>query len=108
MTDTLWRLAWALPLVLVTGMAAVLTLRRFVVPAQGPGQQAQRLRLQQSLSLSDETRVHMIEVDRQVFLIVESSRQALLQSTSSASEAVRAPIRLGASWMQRICKTDPR
>lgn len=108
MMETLWRLAWALPLVLLTGMVAVLTLRRFVVPTQGTGQQTQRMNLRESLSLSDDTRVHLIEIDRQVLLIVESSRHTLLQSAPVASTPVHPPNRYGSAWMQRLYKAGSR
>ena len=106
--ETLWRLAWALPLVLVTGVVAVLTLRRFVVPTQGTSQPAQRMNLRESLSLSDDTRVHLIEIDGQVFLVVESLRHTLLQSAPIASTPVRPPNRYGPAWMQRLYKAGSR
>jgi flagellar biogenesis protein FliO len=108
MMETLWRLAWALPLVLATGVVAVLTLRRFVVPTQGASQQAQRMNLRESLSLSDDTRVHLIEIDRQMFLVVESSRQTVLKSAPVASTLVHPPNRYGPAWMQRLYKAGSR
>ena len=102
--DTLWRLAWALPLVLTVGFAVVLMLKRFVVPTAAASQALQRMRLRESLSLPDDTRVHLIEVDRQAYLIIESARHTLLQSV----EAQRTPVRGAPPWMQRFYKAGSR
>lgn len=99
--DTLWRLAWALPLVLGIGFVAALVLRRVV--SAPPAQATRRIALQESLSLSDDTRVHVIEVDRQPYLLVESSSQATLQALSArAADAAPAPSRPGPAWAQRL------
>jgi flagellar biogenesis protein FliO len=81
--DALWRLAWALPLVLAVGAAAILVLKYFVIPAQAARRSARRIELRESLPLSDETRIHLIEVDRRAYLVVESTRQTTLQPTQS-------------------------
>ena len=102
--DTLYRLAWALPLVLMVGFAVMLMLKRFVVPTVAASQAPQRMSLRESLSLPDDTRVHLIEVDRQAYLIVESTRHTLLQSI----EAQRTPVRAAPPWMQRFYKAGSR
>jgi flagellar biogenesis protein FliO len=109
MMDAAWRLAWALPLVLLVGAAAVLLLRRFVLPTQPATLQRQRLSRRESLSLSQETRVHLIEVDGKPYLLVESARQALLQSTSSpTAEPSRPSAGFGPSWARRLFRAGPR
>jgi flagellar biogenesis protein FliO len=107
--DALLRLAWALPLVLGIGIGSMLVLRRFVIAAPAAARPTQRLRMRESLSLSDETRVHLIEVDDRPYLVVESVRQAVLQPTAPlAVESARAPNRIGLSWMQRMYKAASR
>lgn len=77
--DIVWRMAWALPLVLLVGTMAMLMLRRFVVPASAAQRQAQ-LGVRESLTLSDGTRVHLIEVEGRGYLVVESERHAVIQA----------------------------
>jgi flagellar biogenesis protein FliO len=108
MMDTLWRLAWALPLVLATGMAAALTLRRFVARTPDTRRPTQRMTLRESLTLSDDTRLHLIEVDRQAFLVVESARHTSLQPTAVASDTTRLPVRFATPWTPRLFKSKAR
>jgi flagellar biogenesis protein FliO len=77
--DILIRLAWALPLVLAVGLAAMLVLRRFVVPAAGGSGPTRRMSVRESLALSDETRAHLVEIDGKPYLIVESLRRTALE-----------------------------
>lgn len=106
----MWRLAWALPLVLMVGAAVVLVLRRFVVPTASAAVPTQRMRMLESLPLSDDTRVHLIEVDGRAYLVVESARHAVLQSAAplQAGDASRLPIRFGPAWAQRFWRGGPR
>lgn len=89
MADALWRLAWALPLVLLTGGVAVLLLKRFVIRG-APSSEANRpgrLLLRESLCVSEQTCVHLIEIDGTPCLLAESSRHATLHAVSSVTEA---------------------
>lgn len=105
MADTLWRLAWALPLVLAVGFVAVLLLKRFGLPVQAVAEEAaRRMNLRESLTLSEDTRVHLIEVDRKTYLVVESARQAVLQP----SEVAAVPVRTMPAWAQRLYKSRSR
>ena len=107
--DILWRLTWALPLVLVIGIVAVLVLKRFAVPAQRASQAATRMSVRETLSLSDDTRVHLIEIDRRDYLVVESARHTVLQSAlPQVSETTRSPTRFTPPWMQRLCRVGGR
>lgn len=100
--ETIWRLAWAMPLVLMVGAGMALILKRFVVPGQQPRTQpARRMSVCESLSLSEDTRVHLIEVDCQTFLVVESARHTTVEP--ARHEAIeRAPARgaFGPRWLQ--------
>lgn len=101
--NTLWKLTWALPLVLTIGGVAVLVLKRFVVPARPADRAGPRMTLCESLSLSDETRVHLIEVERKPYVVIESDRHAVLQSMlPQAGEATRLPMLGGPAWMKRL------
>jgi flagellar biogenesis protein FliO len=107
--DSAWRIVWALPLVLTVGAVAALILRRFLLPMTPAGRSAQRLRMCESLTLSDETRVHLIEVDGAGYLLVESTRHAVLQSALAAtSEAARAAPPLRPAWLQRFATASRR
>src|SRR5262249_5356339 len=99
--NALWRLVWALPLVLATGAAVMLLLRR-VVPIPGNVRAAAQLKVRETLNLSDETRVHLVEIERQRFLVVESSRNAVLQSVQASAQLADAKPRLGPAWARRL------
>lgn len=107
MTDALLRLAWALPLVLGLGVAAAFVLKRFVVPVADASPQRQRLSLRESLSVSDDTRLHLLEVDGKPHLLVESARATVLQWTP-AGETSRASGPVVPRWAQRFYKGAPR
>ena len=73
MNDTLIRLTWALPLVLVLGVVAILVLRRVAPVLQGPTAQPNQLQLQESLRLSDKTVVHLVHAGGKPLLIAEGA-----------------------------------
>ena len=104
--NSLLRLLWALPLVLAVGIGAMLLLRRWVMPAGQGRREARRLVSREQLALSDQTRVHLVEVDGHTFVVLESAQQALLQRLSSAScEAERVPAGAKPAWLQRLTGT---
>ena len=80
--ETVWRLMWALPLVLVIGAVAAVVLRRFVVPSIQASKTA-RLALRESMPLSKDTRVYLIEIDNARFVVVESARTTVLHPMQS-------------------------
>lgn len=103
--ETVLRLAWALPLVLAIGLVTLLILKRFVVRGAPVMRQTQRMRLDASLPLSDDTCVHLIEADGKPYLILESTRQAALHPMAPQSGAAPgASIRVAPDWIQRLYK----
>lgn len=98
--DALLRLAWALPLVLFTGTVLVLLLKRIIKPLPSSAAVAQRLSLRESLSVSEETRVHLIDLDGAACLLVESTRQTTLHLTATGAKASVSPA--GPRWMRRL------
>lgn len=88
MDEHLWRLAWALPLVLIIGMLFILALKRWGItrlPGLLPATHASaNLRVVADLSVSDDTRVYLLEAGGQRWLLTESrlhtSTQALPDS----------------------------
>lgn len=105
---TMWRLAWALPLVLAVGVAAMLVIRGLVAPSQVK-RPAQRLSARGSLSLSDKTCVHLIDVDGKDYLVIESAQQTVLQSVTTApGDRSRSPVRFGSPWVRRLYGVEPR
>jgi flagellar biogenesis protein FliO len=102
MSDELWRLAWALPLVLAIGVAAALLVRRWVVP-RPRGAATGRIRALESLPLSGETRLYLVEVDRRPLLIVESTREASIHEFASSGVAAgRVAPAAGRSWLHHM------
>ena len=102
MADPLLRLLWALPLVLLVGVAAALMLRRIVKPAVHSPGSILRLILRESLQLSEHTRVHLIELDNDSYLLVESMQHAALHGPPTGNSG--APAKLASAWMQRLYK----
>lgn len=113
MTDAALRLAWALPLVLAIGGLAVLMLKRLLLPGAAVRTSTQRLSVRESLSVSDATRVHLIDVDGTSYIIVEStshtSVQGVLQSLPAAASTRRGLAgRAGPAWVQRLYEARQR
>lgn len=77
--DAIWKLTWALPLVLLTGLVVVLLLKRVMNVPAAEGS-VQRLRNRESLTLSGHTRLHLVEVDGKPLLLIESDRATQLQA----------------------------
>jgi|SRR5882724_5303112 len=99
--DTLARLAWALPLVLLVGTAAMFLLRRVVAGTESSQSERRRMCVRESLRLSDDTHAHLVAVDGETFFIVESARQATISRLNeSAAKAARMP----SAWIQRLIK----
>jgi flagellar biogenesis protein FliO len=105
--DALWRLLWALPLVLAMALAAAFVLRRFVGTQRPGSRAAQRVSSRESLALSDSTRVHLIEVDGAGYLVVESSQHATLQPLEAAGVR-RSHAAHGSAWLRRLQETRAR
>lgn len=84
MEDNLWRLAWALPLVLIIGVLFILALKRWgiarlpgLMPAAGI---TADLRVVAVLSVSEDTRVYLLEAGGQRWLLTESRLSASTQA----------------------------
>jgi len=100
----MWRLVWALPLVLLSGVGIALLLKRFVVADEGKQAAAERrMHLRESLALSDETRVHLIELDRQAYVVVESKRHITFEiAAREVAAATRVSARSAPTWLQQL------
>jgi flagellar biogenesis protein FliO len=109
MMDTLWRLVWALPLVLLTGAAVMLLLKQFVRPVRPTSHVALRMTLRESMSVADDTRVHLIEADGQTYLLVESPGGTVLQPTQpKPGDGARLRGNVGPPWARRLLKAASR
>lgn len=90
MDHHLWRLAWALPLVLLIGVLFILALKRWgitrmpgLMQATGLMQAntpAPGLRVVADLKVSDDTRVYLLEAGGQRWLLTESRQQTSTQA----------------------------
>ena len=89
--DALWRLTWALPVVLLTGIAVMLVLKRWMAPECRLGGRTAKavMSLRESLSVSDQTHVYLIAVGRQEYVLVESARNAVIQARDAGSQPRR-------------------
>jgi hypothetical protein len=97
--NSMWRLLWALPLVLAVGAAAMLVLRRFLAPPTSP-RGASRVAVRETLALSDHTRVHLLEIDGGGYLVVESTQSATLQPMAArVREPAGWPVRSRPRWL---------
>lgn len=72
MNDSVSRLTWALPLVLTLGVLAILVIKRVLRTAH-PASDDAPMRLRQSLKLSEAAQLHLVSLDGQCILVVESS-----------------------------------
>jgi flagellar biogenesis protein FliO len=106
MTDALWRLLWALPLVVLVGAAIMLALRQLLprLPATG----THPMTVRQSLVLSDETRVHLLQVDGRSYVVMESSRNSVLQAVQAASDRPQPAPSGRPAWMRHIYMSGAR
>jgi flagellar biogenesis protein FliO len=121
--NELMRLLWALPLVIAVGAGAMVLLRRFVVPVARDHRDphgAPRMRVCETLPVSEQTRVHLLDVDGSRYLVMESTQSASLQplqvmeSTQNTAlrslqmqplqvqprEATRFPARSQPAWLR--------
>jgi flagellar biogenesis protein FliO len=73
MNDSLSRLLWALPLVLIFGVAGIWLLKRWLALLARPPARAEALAITQSLPLSDRSTAHLLTVDGRRLLVVEST-----------------------------------
>jgi hypothetical protein len=68
----LWRLAWALPLVLALGVAGAWAAARLGA-ARAPREAGARLRVVESVTVSEGLRVHLLELDGRSIAVAESA-----------------------------------
>lgn len=95
MDHHLWRLAWALPLVLAIGVLFILGLKRWGIPrlpgwlAAAPSAHAAiaptELRVVADLVVSEDTRVYLLEAAGQRWLLTESRLSASTQPVAPHS-----------------------
>jgi hypothetical protein len=96
--DHFWRLAWALPLVLLIGVGAMLLLKRLGIgvgprPMALPDTAASTPTLVSSTPLTDHTRALVVEFGAQRWVVFESTAQIVVQDPASASAPSPDPTR---------------
>jgi len=93
--DTLLRLAWALPLVLLIGLGLMLAMKRLMSAERAsPPTPA----LSKTLRLSEQTQAHIIDVAGQHYLVIESERSGVIEALASRAGApapAMNPLRAG-------------
>jgi hypothetical protein len=93
--DTLLRLAWALPLVLLIGLGLMLAMKR-LMSAERASPPAPAL--SKTLRLSEQTQAHVIDVAGQHYLVIESERSVVIEALASKAGApapAMNPLRAG-------------
>lgn len=104
MNEQLWRLAWALPLVIAIGLALIYWLKRLGVGQGGAGETVQPV-VRSNTALTEHTRVLVVEVSQQVFVVFESDAHIAVQPQDApAHAAARHPFMTGSAvtfpWRQ--------
>jgi flagellar biogenesis protein FliO len=99
----LWRLTWALPLVIAVGWALILLLKRLGLGAPGElRDEVEDTVLVSSQALTDQTRVLLVRVQGQSYVVFESaahlSVQAIPSQTSVSSLSFAQPSPVSFSW----------
>jgi flagellar biogenesis protein FliO len=97
--DTLLRLMWALPLVVLVGVGLMVAMKRFMaVDSRAP----QAPSLLKTLRLSEQTQAHVIDVEGHHFLVVESERSVALEAVanSGAQPPAMKPLRVRTPWQR--------
>lgn len=99
MNDPFWRLAWALPLVIAIGLALIYWLKRLGLGQGGSGEPVQPI-VRSSTALTEHTRVLVVEVNLQTFVVFESDVHIAVQPQDAhAHTTVRHPFMTGSSVM---------
>jgi len=100
--DMLWRLTWALPFTVLSGSGVILLLKRILGQRPLTGRAVQRMVRRESLSVSDDTRVHLIEVDGQSYVLVESARSISFHDAQAVPQAPGTRGVRSAAWLRSL------
>ncbi len=82
MTDQLWRLAWALPVVIATGLLLIFWLKRMGVGQGTPKTHAEPI-VRSCTQLTEHTQVLIVEIHQQSFIVFESSQHIMVQGEAT-------------------------
>jgi flagellar biogenesis protein FliO len=91
MDAQLWRLTWALPLVIVIGLALIYWLKRMGLGSAASSLPAEPLVLSNT-AVTKHTRVLVVKVNQQVFVVFESTATVAVQPTLSDAHLPAAPL----------------
>lgn len=93
MTEQLWRLTWALPLVIVIGVMLIHWLKRWGVGmAPSRGAAPVQAVVLSNTALTEHTRVLVVDLDGQRFVVFESSAQISVQPDAERVPAQGHPL----------------
>lgn len=95
MDDSLARLLWALPLVLLLGVASIWLLKRWLVQIGRVPGASTPLVLEQSMALSERATAHLLEIGGRRVLVVESG-------DAINSIELATPGRRAGGWQARL------
>jgi flagellar biogenesis protein FliO len=92
----LWRLTWALPLVLAIGWCVILVLKRLGMGGESAklSEDVDQAVLLDDLSLSDATRMLLVCVAGRTYVVFESSAQLSVHESMPVSEDSQGPLPL--------------
>ena len=100
--DMLWRLTWVLPFTVLVGGGIILLLRQILGQGKFAPRTLQRMVKQESLIVSDDTRLHLLEVDGRPYVLVESVRSATLHDVPSVSQPAGSRGGLPVPWLRGL------
>jgi hypothetical protein len=75
MTETLVRLSWAFPTVVLGGVGVMLLIKRFIAPKSPAAGRGDTLTLLQSMRLSESSTIHLVAIDGQRMIVIEGGAQ---------------------------------
>lgn len=84
MDEHLWRLSWALPLVIVIGVGLIFWLKKLGLGVASPAASTAGVEpvVLSNTTLTDQTRVLLVEVAQQRFVVFESSAHIVVQPSA--------------------------
>lgn len=91
MNDQLWRMTWALPLVIVIGVALIYWLKHLGLGGQVRESASVEPVVRSNTALTDHTRVLVVELEQQQFVVFESTAQIAVQPVHSEKFALSPP-----------------
>ncbi|HEY6923198.1 MAG TPA: hypothetical protein VI653_07015 [Steroidobacteraceae bacterium] len=106
--DMLWRLTWALPCTVLIGSGVILLLKQTLRQGTFSRRTLERMVKRESLHISDETHLHLVEVDGRTYVLVESTRNASLHNAPVAAQSTVLRGGVSVPWLRGVRSGVPQ